>query len=227
MERARAAFRELGLTEGATTADAVERVSVIVDLHECLRRLDVRVFGGPPGALAAALAPAESLLSRVWATMTDSGYRETLRQVRAFSADPNRSPADLLEEVLKADELRTRWLRIAIPGSTPRALGADPAVLQSEISTFARAVTDFSRFFAGVDGLTMTVAGLHEWTDALAADALTPFRVARIRQIKAGLRAIGAGEFVDDICAAVPPPSTWSTPVRLRVAEILPGCRLR
>ena len=36
MERARAAFREVGLTEGATTADAVERVSVIVDLHECL-----------------------------------------------------------------------------------------------------------------------------------------------------------------------------------------------
>ena len=57
----------------------------------------------------------------------------------------------------------------------------------------------------------MTVDRLREWTEALAADALSPFRVARIRQITAELRTLGAGEFVDDICSADPPPETWPT----------------
>ena len=142
MDRARVAFREVGLTEGATTSGRRSSAYlVIVDLHECL-----------PGGLTSGLQRAARCacgrsgaceIPVVAAVGDDDGLgisRSAAPGPGIFEADPNRSPADLLEDVLKAEELRTRWLRVAVSGSTPRALDGDPAALQSEISTFARAV---------------------------------------------------------------------------------------
>src|SRR5262249_50362496 len=95
-------------------------------------------------------------------------------------------------------------------GSTPRASQTDPTPLH-DTSTLVAAVTALNEFFPGAHMSSRTIDELREWAGALAADAVTPFRVARIRQIKGELRTLGAGEFVDDICGANPSEGTWKT----------------
>jgi hypothetical protein len=105
IERARAAFQEVGLTQAATMSEIADRVSLIVDVHTFVARMDVRIFAESLESLAAALAPAKSLVWRMWATLTNSGYREALTRVRRLSMTPGRTPADLLADVVTAQEL--------------------------------------------------------------------------------------------------------------------------
>ena len=227
VERARAACRELGLTEGATIADAVERVSVIVDIHECLRRLDVRVFSGRP----VRLRPLWRLpVAAVASVGDDDGLgisRGAVPGPRFFDRHPIDRPliCSMTSSKPKISE-RAGWPS-RFQGHLHERYGADPAVLLSQVSTFTRAVADLSRFFPGVDGSSMTVDGLRDWTEA---SRLMRSRHFASRASARSKPSYGPSMLVNSSttsAASIPPPQTWSSPLRLCLAEIFSRWRLR
>ncbi len=200
---------ETGLAAPATLEGAKGFVLLLQEVCGTLALYDVDLFRQDLDVLVAALAPASrGRLAEAWAWCTNAPFRAarwTLRSLRRERSVPARQLHD--EAAAAADQLR-RWRTCSSAASIPcrvpglEVAGAHLEALLGDLGALAPCLGRGDLGRLPLDKL----GGL---LDALAADAETPYRLPRLREIERALDEAGAGPIVAELRDRKPEPRLW------------------
>lgn len=115
------------MTPPVTLGDVRRALDVLCDVHALAQRYRLSLFDADPHALAAALAPASRLLSRLVATLTNGSYRRALAAMRGHTTIGSLDARQALEDARRAAVASDTWQALgmrAVLRSVPEAAAA-------------------------------------------------------------------------------------------------------
>ncbi len=202
-----ALWREAGVTPPVTLGDARRALDVLCDVHALAQRYRLSLFDADPHALAAALAPASRLMSRLVATLTNGSYRRALAAMRGHTTIGSLDARQALEDARRAAVASDTWQALGMRAalrSVPEAVAA-----RETFRAASDGVAALLSVFPSMTGDALPLARVGEWLDRLAGDRVTPTRLLRMQEIAAALSASGCAGIVAEIRERTPPPAQW------------------
>jgi len=189
--------------------DAVATLlGVLRDARRARERYDAAIFESQPAELAERLVPAETGVGRLWAFLTDGGYRRARSRLRSLRSEPAPTLV-LLREARQAADVLRRWGELGPEDDTPREvegaieLGATWNALRETLGPIERVVK--GRPFG-----SMHVRDAGERICALASDQRTPYRLPGVHEIRDRLGSAGLMQLVDDLREHDVEPEHWA-----------------
>ncbi|MDX2378637.1 MAG: AAA domain-containing protein, partial [Acidimicrobiia bacterium] len=187
---------ETALARPTSIAEWEDATALVAEVESTLHNYDVGIFDADLDALAGALAPAsEGLVARGAASVFNGRYRRA-RKAAWKLARVDREPAELLVDVGRARDQRSKWAHRAVDRGLPRIP-----------PSFEPARTALDRLTSQLDALT-------EWTGddqrdrshdearttarELVDDRTTLFRLPRLHEIRADLDHHGLSAALDE-----------------------------
>ena len=184
-------------------SDSLAAVQAI--LAECRPAL----FNCDLSRLSRQLAPARSPIGAWWAWISNSEFREAVREVRSHQVAPSPSARHVLDFLERAQTALVKWKGVA----------ADNAAIPSQISTLdtfratlQAVMEDLDALFALFPGRPvndLSCESAPTLLQALARDAITPTQLLRIHEIERELSKAGVGAILSEIRKRKPEPVLW------------------
>jgi very-short-patch-repair endonuclease len=205
-------WNESGVRPPGTIGELRRFVPLFENLAAMCGRFDEALFAADLAALASALRPARSLVSRLVAQVVDTRYRAALRQVRAWHREGTLTAPAAFTAVEEAGALLQQWKPVsgsALPARWHSWPPAD-AAWKSVDDDLSRLQQLFSPRSFDAQSLEQVTAFARE----LAADAVTPGRIRRLSEIRRAFDERGLGPIVADLVARQPPLARWPDALR-------------
>lgn len=198
--------RKTSFSVPRTLKEAEEAASLVSDANRVVEAWSASVFGH--NGLASALSPAgRGAVGRLWAAVSDAGYRSALRLMRELSGDKSTTPGEALEGARLADQVRGRWEELSDGASAPTKteLDSDTAVqihkVAADLAVLLRSVPEAS---------ALDITALRDTARALADDEETAYKIPKVREIEAGIKSAGAGQILLEIREPKNSPDKWT-----------------
>jgi very-short-patch-repair endonuclease len=198
--------------ERPTTLSSYGGVLDVIDrANQILQTYRPEVFQSDSALLAKQLEAAKGPVSAVWASLTNSQYRQAtgyLGSLRYTKARPSQLLADLsLIQGLGAD-----WARLAPAGVFPTAY-PNQNKLANAVQAVQVAAAALGRYLI-LPTNEDPIGNLAELVQLLASDRLTPVKLPAVRGYEAELIKLGAGPIVLEIKARSLPVDAWVPQLR-------------
>jgi very-short-patch-repair endonuclease len=184
------------------------------DIQTTLRDTKESIFACDLVHLREQLAPADSFLSSLLAMISNAGYREGLRTVRAEHTGEKLSARAARALVVRALEQRERWNQVRADASAmPKTL----TQLSPTHAAWQKANEDLRALGAVFLASTvdaMKVNDVQSWLDALSGDTATPPQLLRVHELESYLKQCGLSPYLEHLRAHKPDPATWPAVLR-------------
>jgi hypothetical protein len=176
-------------------------------IDQVVERYSDRLFQDDVERLAADLEPADrGALTRLWAFVSNSGYRAARRELRRARPTPI-GAVTLLAEVRSAVQIHKRWTELGARGLPHRP---DSAVrLAAAWERLSKPVEQLLAILPRTDLRQEPLDAAVAYLQALAADARTPHKLREVHQLQRRLVDAGAGAFLRDLREQKVPATAW------------------
>lgn len=159
--------------------------------------------------LADELKPARSGLKSLWASLTNSGYREALKTAQQLRRQPTNSKAMLLAEIRSAAELLQKWREKA--GAFAQLQRAEQTATASDLVVhLQQSLRALAHSFPNTKLDQLVLADLQEWVTKLTSNQGVAYQLPRIHKIRNELEVAGLGPFIAELRQAKVLPKLWS-----------------
>lgn len=211
---AAAAVEAAGLRPSENIDALRSQIDLLSEAQSVLAALSAEVFGERLSVVRQALRPAAHTLTRWWATLVNSDYRQARSEAAGWWLGEATTPAALLVELNRVDDVWTRWCSARLGAALPTKV--------SDVDRKRDALEVLRKQLGEVDAVVngrlaaLPLADAEALLRRLAEDAVTPYQQARVIEIERELGAIGVGALLDEIRKDRTPAAFWDE--RLRFA---------
>ena len=203
--------REAGLVPARCLAEVRERLGLLRDVSDMLDTYSDELFSGTDlDSLVSGLAPAgRGAAKRLWALLSDAGYRTCLRRARGLRRAGRAGARQLLLEASSALGLARRWKAGAASETHPHAVPS--------LGNARQALREVDELLAIIRPMVATPPTEQDDSSAvgariaaLSSDTATPHRLPRLLEIEKDLKERGVEELVAELRGNTPAPDTFA-----------------
>jgi very-short-patch-repair endonuclease len=192
---------ECGLRPPKDVATWSQVFSLLDGVAGTLMHFDASVYQLALGEVAAAMAPAQSGGSRLFATITNGAYRLARKQLRAcLLPDHMLSSAQLLEAARGAADQQALWAKVSSDGGSPR-LPSDLGGVEGAYQQFTSELRALGAYVGAPDLEQMGPAALSQRLTALSADSETLYKLPELTRLRTQLYGAGLGPLLEELAA--------------------------
>ncbi len=195
----------IGIDVPTTVGQAEGLATLMVETCDFLREWNYSVFEAANEATDLAIAKSGKL-SIAWASITQSGFRNSKRRMISHHKHAANDPAQLLNGAIRRDRISGSWAKLGISAPHAEMLNLRNTVLDSirlvsdDLSILSKVLPNFSNHNLEV---------LVEISNRLSSDSLNAHSIPKVRQIKLQIDQLGLSGLFGEIRTKGLPPENW------------------
>ena len=200
---------QLGFSRPQTMDQVFETIQFLKSAHSILNNYLPEVFTTDLRPFLAEMERAqESSLKATWLGFFDAKFKSTYRGVIGIRKGVKATPKLLHAELIEVGRIIESWTARSKGSSHPGSY-AELDKLASTYATLLRAARSLQSAVGQSRWEQSTLVELSERIGSYAADSITPYRLLRLTEIEAKLKALGVQRLLDDIRNRKPSETLW------------------